>query len=146
MSEIEKAARAYAERNKVVAALASVFPAYRYRNPEDEPGWFVVGIDLPTGQATWHFRDDELPLVEHLPETEVSWDGHTTAEKYERLRDLPMLCAAHRIRATSIPPPRREVVLPVEEAEALAAHMETEGYAYAKRLRERIAAAKEAGS
>ncbi len=46
----------------------------------------VVFIDLPTGQVSWHLHKDELvnfPGVEPYP---GEWDGHTSAEKYERIR------------------------------------------------------------
>lgn len=42
-----------------------------------EPAWPVVFIELPTGQVSWH-----------LPQHGQTWDGHTTAEKYERVHAL----------------------------------------------------------
>lgn len=41
-----------------------------------EPHWpGVVYIDLPTGQVSWH-----------IPFYPYPWDGHSTPEKYERIR------------------------------------------------------------
>lgn len=40
-----------------------------------EPAWPVVYIELPTGQVSWH-----------MPEHPDSWDGHTTAQKHDRIR------------------------------------------------------------
>lgn len=45
-------------------------------DPED-PAWPVVYMELPTGQVSWH-----------IPQHQVPWDGHTTKEKYERIRRL----------------------------------------------------------
>jgi hypothetical protein len=84
---------AYTERNALVAALSKMFPASLERHPaeeewEDDWRW-IVFIDLPTGQATWHIHDSELPNFAHLPrEAGRKWDGHPTAEKYARLAAL----------------------------------------------------------
>lgn len=40
-----------------------------------EPDWPVVYIELPQGQTSWH-----------MPQYPVEFDGHSTAEKYERVR------------------------------------------------------------
>lgn len=82
---------AYLERNQVVAALASVFPSGIART--DIPGWLpewhrCVYIDLPTGQASWHYHDSQHDLFAHLPTYTKEWDGHTTPEKYARLAAL----------------------------------------------------------
>ncbi len=79
---------AYRERNQVVAALASFFPAGIART--DVPGWDpewhgCVYIDLPSGQVSWHYHDSEAHLFAHLPPYARAWDGHSTDEKYERL-------------------------------------------------------------
>lgn len=83
---------AYEERNKVVAALAKVFPSGIAKT--DIPGWLeewhgCVYIDLPTGQASWHYHDSQAYLFESLPPYEGEWDGHDTTEKYRRLAALP---------------------------------------------------------
>jgi hypothetical protein len=43
-------------------------------DPKD-PSWPVAYIELPTGQVSWR-----------MPQHPHPWDGHTTAEKYRRLR------------------------------------------------------------
>ena len=83
---------AYLERNKVVAALASVFPSGIARTAIE--GWSddwhgCVYIDLPTGQASWHYHDSQAHLFEHLPVYTGKWDGHDTEEKYRRVLALP---------------------------------------------------------
>ena len=79
---------AYTERNRLVAFLASIYPSGVKRTAI--PGWDeawhnCVYIDLPVGQASWHYHNDEAHLFAHLPPYESEWDGHTTEEKYERL-------------------------------------------------------------
>ena len=78
---------AYEERNRVVALLASVFPSGVKKTAI--PGWDAewhgcVYIDLPTGQASWHYHDSQAHLFSHLPPYQGDWDGHTTEIKYER--------------------------------------------------------------
>ena len=76
---------AYAERNRLVALLATLFPTGTARPeiPGWDPEWLgCVYIDFPWGQASWHFHDRDAPLFSHLPEYEGTWDGHTTEEKY----------------------------------------------------------------
>jgi hypothetical protein len=82
---------AYYERNQVVAALAKCFPSGVARTAIE--GWSedwhgCVYIDLPTGQASWHFHDSQAHLFAGLPAYTKPWDGHTTEEKYARLAAL----------------------------------------------------------
>ena len=78
----------YLERNKLVALLSKMFPSGKATTAID--GWDAswhgcVYIDLPTGQASWHYHDSQAYLFEHLPLYQGWWDGHTTEEKYERI-------------------------------------------------------------
>lgn len=89
----ERAAKltAYCERNYLVAALSKFYPAGLVRTdiPDWDPEWHgCVIIDLPTGQASWHFHDDDADLFAHLGPYAGQWDGHTTVEKYARLAAL----------------------------------------------------------
>ncbi len=82
---------AYLERNRLVALLSTLFPAGRARTAID--GWSedwhgCVYIDLPTGQASWHYHDSQAYLFAHLPEYQGEWDRHTTEQKYERISAL----------------------------------------------------------
>lgn len=86
----ERAAKdaAYEERNRVVAALARLFPAGLKRT--NIPGWDeewhgCVYIDTPAGQLSWHFHDSQAHLFSGLPSYGGEWDGHDTSEKYRRL-------------------------------------------------------------
>jgi len=82
---------AYLERNQLVALLSKLFPAGKSRTAIE--GWSedwhgCVYIDLPTGQASWHYRDSQAHLFDHLPEYQGTWDGHTTDEKYRRIGEM----------------------------------------------------------
>lgn len=108
--QAEKAA-AYHERNQLVAALSRLFPSHLCRHPDEDKEWeddwrWVVCVHIQEArlvvfgdmnnavndrwrtfetQVTWHIHHSELPLFDHLRETINHWDGHTTAEKYDRL-------------------------------------------------------------
>lgn len=55
-------------------AQASGYPVGIATDP-GEPDWPVAYIELPTGQVSWH-----------MPKHACEWDGHTTPEKYQRIR------------------------------------------------------------
>jgi hypothetical protein len=83
----------YAERDKCVSLLARMALKLGYTagigthlgEDWDELWRHVIYIDLPNGQVSWHIPDSETPLFDFLPQYEGKWDGHTTAEKYERV-------------------------------------------------------------
>jgi hypothetical protein len=85
---------AYSERNKLVCALSKIFPSWMERHPDDDKDWdddwrWIVFIDAPTGQLSWHIHDSEFSMFVHLRIKDGnSWDGHTTDEKYNRLQAL----------------------------------------------------------
>ena len=111
--------QAYAERNQLVALLAAIFPSWRTtHDPNDtasEPDWrTIIGVALPTGQATWHIHDSEVERFAHVPCRHVPWDGHTTEEKYDRVRAAIALTAAPRV------PPEREEAIRRDERERCA--------------------------
>ena len=88
MMELERTvAGAYRERNQLVAVLTKIWPSYWSRDDDADPGWqHVIFIDGPTGQLSWHVSDDDfISSFEHLANRPNQWDGHTTAEKYQRL-------------------------------------------------------------
>jgi len=85
---------AYSERNKLVAALSKLLPAHIERHPKEDLSWeddwrWIVFIQAPSGQMSWHIHDSELLRFGHLKAKRGnSWDGHTTEEKYRRLSNL----------------------------------------------------------
>ncbi len=50
-------------------------------------GWFIVMVDLPSGQVSNHYEMKYWDLF-NIPEKEIAdeWDGHTPQEAAERLR------------------------------------------------------------
>ena len=79
---------AYLERNQLVSLLSKLFPSGIKRTAIE--GWSddwhgCVYIDLPTGQASWHYHDSQAYLFAHLPPYAGEWDGHDTEQKYERI-------------------------------------------------------------
>lgn len=84
---------AYSERNKLVCALSKLFPATLERHPDNEPwedDWrWIVYINLPAGQASWHIHDSQIKMFNHLERlVGTVFDGHSTDEKYRRLEAL----------------------------------------------------------
>ena len=52
-------------------------------------GCFIVGIDTPAGQATYHYKLEywdlfDVTCLERAPE----WDGHTPDEAIKRMTSL----------------------------------------------------------
>lgn len=95
----------YWERNQLVAALSKLFPAWLEKHDEKDKDWdadwrTIVYIEIPpeyrhsdekdfTHQLSWHIHDTDVPMFDHLRyRYGTSWDGHTTEEKYRRLRKL----------------------------------------------------------
>ena len=82
---------AYRERAHLVALLAAVYPSHIGANDPATPDWAVLTIELPTGQASWHIANADMDLFRHVqptPRYARGWDGHTTDEKYARIRHL----------------------------------------------------------
>ncbi len=93
---------AYRERDLCVALIAKLASAVRQddvwmaeHDPADatwDPEWRnIVFVLLPTGQVSWHIHDSEVPLFRFVRRVRdplpPPWDGHTTEEKYQRIRD-----------------------------------------------------------
>jgi hypothetical protein len=82
---------AYRERAHLVALLAAQYPSHVGHNDPTAPEWAVVTVEAPGGQLCWHISPDDMDLFEHVQQTNRicrGWDGHTTEEKYQRIRDL----------------------------------------------------------
>ncbi len=90
----------YRERAHLVALLSALYPsALAYSDP-DTPDWPVVTVETGKGQLSWHIGPGDVDLFEHLPPaadgTAPVWDGHSTDEKYARIRELTAAVAGHR--------------------------------------------------
>ncbi|WP_019629692.1 hypothetical protein [Actinomadura atramentaria] len=88
----------YTERARLVAFLAASYDSVII-NRDD--AWPLVYVKSPFGQLSWHLSEDDVELFEHVPDGGADWDGHGTAEKYERLRALTNLTAARRRLASA---------------------------------------------
>lgn len=81
----------YAERNAIVSLATKMAIALGYESgfrtdEQAEDEWkTVIYINLPTGQVSWHIHERELLWFRHLPQFSQSWDGHSTAQKYDRV-------------------------------------------------------------
>lgn len=53
-----------------------------FRIDPDNTDWPVAFIELPTGQVSWH-----------MPQHPMTWDGHSTEEKYDRIKEFISGCA-----------------------------------------------------
>ncbi len=77
----------YRERNQLVAYLSRLYPSHMAEG--DDPAWPIVYIESPAGQLSWHIPAEDVPdLFPHLEWAPSRWDGHSTEEKYRRLRSL----------------------------------------------------------
>lgn len=94
---------AYRERAHLVALLAAEYPSHIGHNDPFAPDWAVVTVELPTGQGCWHISADDKDLFQHIPPTPHyarGWDGHTTDEKYRRIRELAADTYTRRVAGT----------------------------------------------
>lgn len=114
--------RAYRERNQLIAALSRLHQSSLRLHDENDKGWdpewrTIVMILIPNMieqftegskvtlkrdfvQVSWHIHESEVPLFDHLPwNTWPEWDGHTTEEKYRRLRKMVVPSEIHYIDA-----------------------------------------------
>ncbi|MBO3751564.1 hypothetical protein J5X84_36290 [Streptosporangiaceae bacterium NEAU-GS5] len=82
---------AYRERSHLIAFLAALYPAVITYSDPANPTWPVIYLTTPEGQLSWHLAATDLDLYPGItivdPGT-VTWDGHTTEEKYARLARL----------------------------------------------------------
>ena len=78
----------YEHRHALFLALtAACGPGMSYRGEVGDhfPGWFLVGMNLPTGQISYHLPEEYYPLFGHCKAEVPEWDGHTPAQVVERL-------------------------------------------------------------
>lgn len=82
MSDKEAADLAYWERNMLALRYADGW----YNDDESNfPGWKRV-LSLEGGKITFHIPDDFA--VGNLLQIRPNWDGHTTEQKWRRIREL----------------------------------------------------------
>ena len=89
MEQNDKLNEVYNERDRLVALISSIYPSHLAIDEGAEEGFkYVVYVQSPEGQLSWHIADEELMLFGHLKVKDNNWDGHTTEEKYERIKQL----------------------------------------------------------
>ncbi|MGW3428915.1 hypothetical protein ACWDHW_13305 [Streptomyces melanosporofaciens] len=87
--------QAYAERAALLAWISALHPANAVITtaPDvDEPGWQLLYLLVSGWQMSWHIHPRDAQLfahVEHVPadDPRAQWDGHSTAQKYERIQE-----------------------------------------------------------
>ena len=81
--------QAYRERNEAAAALAAVSfgDAWVGEDPA-EPGWLVLYLESDDGQVSWHIGPQDFDLIEQFPRGGGEWDGHSQADRSERLKRM----------------------------------------------------------
>ncbi|MET9140532.1 hypothetical protein [Streptomyces parvulus] len=91
---------AYRERAHLVALLAAMTDGAVIAPAPDveEPGWQIVYLTIGGRQASWHISPRDAALfsdVEHVPgdDPRARWDGHSTDDKYARIRQHTRLLA-----------------------------------------------------
>lgn len=87
MIDLVSVSEVYRERARLIAYLATRWPAVIW---QDSSEWPIIYLTSPAGQLSWHLSADDLDLFEHVarlpPDATNPWDGHNTAEKYRRLQ------------------------------------------------------------
>lgn len=84
---------AYWERNQLILYLTKIFTAWKERHPISDEKWEddwrnIIFIQFPEGLFNWHIHDFEYEYFSHLNFKDGnSWDGKSTEEKYELLRE-----------------------------------------------------------
>ena len=85
----------YHQRLILFATLVNAFPHLAWKSHKHHDGenpfgggWFIVGINTPEGQYTYHYEDKDWDIF-HCKELEKApeWDGHTDKD-VERLLSL----------------------------------------------------------
>lgn len=84
----------YEHRCLLFLALMRSYPHRSWRAMDHDDGssfegWFIAGMNLPTGTVTYHLplkwwgSLDPIQKLDRAPK----WDGHTSADVLERLED-----------------------------------------------------------
>lgn len=87
---------AYRERAQLLAWLAVIVPAVVAPAPDvDEPDWQILYLAPRRTQLSWHIAPADADLFQHVEHVDrddprAQWDGHTTEEKYQRIRTLAL--------------------------------------------------------
>jgi hypothetical protein len=82
----------YAHRHELFIALMRLHPeisfrTWRNQDGEQWHGWFIAGMNLPSGQISYHLPASYWDRLEGLPThyCNAGYDGHTSADVAYRL-------------------------------------------------------------
>lgn len=81
----------YSERNTCVSLIAKMALTLGFRvtleRDINESQWWIVYIQLPNGQVSWHFHQNQMEWFEGFPINTGSsvYDQHSDALKYQRV-------------------------------------------------------------
>lgn len=90
----------YEHRMALTLGLMKNCPAISWRSknhhPDGDPmfeGFFIVGMDLPTGVITYHYKLEHWDKFAGIKELDYAplWDGHTPADVVKRLNEASKL-------------------------------------------------------
>jgi len=90
----------YHHRAILFSVICNTYPYFMYAWKSKKhhdgtmfDGMFIVGIDTPKGQATYHYDIDPYWELFNVKELEIApvWDGHTPDEAIERINSLSKL-------------------------------------------------------
>jgi hypothetical protein len=86
----------YEHRNTLFLAVMKCRPELawlsgKHNDGTEYPGWFIAGLDLPTGTVTYHMPNGLMGAAVNtgarVLELGKPWDGHTPGDVLLRLRD-----------------------------------------------------------
>ena len=87
----------YDHRCTLFVALMAAHPQLSWMSTKHDDGsmfdgWFICGMDLPTGTVTYHLPAQMIGLAQDtgakvLPSA-PKWDGHTPADVVARIREF----------------------------------------------------------
>ena len=81
----------YTERAHLLALIARTWLAHLYIDPDAESGFKTVcAVWIADRWVGWHIADSDTALFQGIPvvPAEGMYDGHTTEQKYEHIRNV----------------------------------------------------------
>ena len=100
----------YHHRAVLFSVIVKVFPDHAWKSRKHHDGtmydgMFIVGVETPDGQATYHYDIDpywdmfKCKELEYAPE----WDGHTPAQAIDRIGKLEPVRHGRWIQSKIVP-------------------------------------------
>ena len=84
----------YSHRMLLYVSLMKSYPHISWRSKKHSDGtgysgYFIAGMNLPTGTITYHIIDKFWDLLNNVKELEVApeWDGHNSNDVINRLHN-----------------------------------------------------------